>query len=147
MGQQFAIDGLKYTLGQPEDQAEAVAASSGPKGDSGMTTVQEETELGQSLKELNLDQLEQSTGMSGIDMRARLHPIESAAVLALDALVGMQVLPTSCLTFTRQKKRLSVSNQGKGREEIVDVVTGKREHDKNKQSGGMAEWAGKMMGK
>ena len=87
------------------------------------------TELGDSLKHLNDDSLDTATRMSGIDMRARLHPMEVSSVLALDALVAMGVLPSRCLAFSRQKKRLSVSIGGKGREEIVNIVGGKRDQD------------------
>jgi len=87
------------------------------------------TELGDSLKHLNDDSLDNATRMSGIDMRARLHHMEVSSVLALDALVAMRVLPSRCLAFSRQKKRLSVSISGKGREEIVQIVGGKRDQD------------------
>lgn len=97
------------------------------KIDTGIQPVMQPTELGETLKELNLDTLDTNIRMSGIDMRARLHHSEVTSILALDALVSLGVLPTKCLVFTRQKKRLSVSLEGKGREEIVNIVAGKRE--------------------
>jgi len=90
------------------------------------------TELGETLKELNKDALELNTRMSGIDMRARLNSYEIMTVLALDALVALGFLPTKCLAFTRQKKRLSVSLGGLGREDIVRIVGGKTEVDSKK---------------
>lgn len=45
------------------------------------------------------------------------------------------VISTSCLTVTRQAKRLNVSIKGEGRKETVELVAGKREHDK--QTNGM----------
>ena len=102
--------------------------------DTGITQIHETTELGESLKELNDDTIEKNTHMSGIDMRARLHYLETSGILAVDILVGFKFLPTECLTMTRQKKRLSVSLKGKGREEIVSLVSGKRESDKEKTS-------------
>jgi len=104
------------------------------------------TELGDSLKHLNDDSLDSSTRMSGIDMRARLHPMEVSSVLALDALVAMGVLPSRCLAFSRQKKRLSVSIAGKGREEIVNIVGGKREQDAKAGMGGFMDKAKGFMG-
>jgi hypothetical protein len=89
--------------------------------------VKESSELGDSLKELNKDDIETGTRMSGIDLRSRLHYIEISSVLALDSLVSLGILPTKCLSFSRQKKRLSVSLQGKGRDDIVNLVAGKRE--------------------
>ncbi len=97
--------------------------------DEGIQNVLQPTELGDTLKELNKDDLEDNTRMSGIDMRARLHPVEMSNLLALDSLVALQVMPTKCLAFSRQKKRLSVSHNGLGRREIVDIVQGKQERD------------------
>lgn len=96
--------------------------------DNGITQIKEASELGDSLRELNKDDIEKSR-MSGIDMRARLHYIEVSSILAVDSLVAFKFLPVPCLAFTRQKKRLSVSLQGRGRQEIVDIVGGKKEQD------------------
>jgi len=103
---------------------------------SGEFQVTQETELGQSLKELNDDSIVSDTKMSGIDMRAILHPMQVNSLAAIDTLVSMRCLPGSCLALSRQIKRLSVSINGKGREQIVNTVTGKREFDKEMQGGG-----------
>ena len=100
----------------------------------GTVAIQQTTELGDSLKELNKDMIDIDSRTSDIDLRSRLHPFEVSSILALDALVAFGVCPTKCLAFTRQKKRLSVSLLGKGRREIVDIVAGKRELEK--ESGG-----------
>jgi hypothetical protein len=99
---------------------------------SGTTNIIEPSELGETLKELNNDDKEPSTKMSGIDMRSRLHFSEISGILAIDTLVSFNFIPERCLTFTRQKKRLSVSLSGKGRQEIVDIAAGKREQDVKK---------------
>lgn len=88
------------------------------------------TELGETLTELNKDMIEPNTRMTGIDLRANLHPIEVAGMTVLDSLVGLRFLPASVLPFTRQKKRLSVSIKGRGRKDIVEIAVGKRDHDK-----------------
>lgn len=93
--------------------------------------IQSTTELGDSLKELNKDDIDLTSRTSDIDLRARLHYLEISSILALDALVAFGICPTRCLAFTRQKKRLSVSLMGQGRKEIVDVVAGKRELETN----------------
>lgn len=105
----------------------------------GVQNITHTTELGDSLKELNKDEIEEKTRMSGIDMRSRLHPVEISSILALDSLVALGICPIKCLSFTRQKKRLSVSLQGKGREEIVDIVGRKREEDSKKQGFNIGE--------
>lgn len=115
--------------------------------DEGIQPVIQPTELGDTLKELNQDNLEPNTRMSGIDLRTRLHHAEIASVLALDALVSLGVLPTKCLAFTRQKKRLAVSIEGKGREDIVNIVAGKRDQDARMgMMGGMKEGFKSFMG-
>ena len=114
--------------------------------DMGLTNINQSSELGDSLKELNKDSIEGDTRMSGIDMRARLHPLEISSILALDALVSLRIMPTSCLAFTRQKKRLSVSLEGKGREEIVNIVAGKRELDAKAGMGGFMDKAKGFLG-
>lgn len=111
----------------------------------GIQPINQSTELGDSLKELNQDDLDRRTRMSGIDMRARLHPAELPNIVALDALVALQILPSKCLAFTRQKKRLSVSLQGQGREEIVKIVGGKQDRDSNSTNGFMDKMQ-RMMG-
>ena len=102
----------------------------------GETNVQESTELGDSLKELNNDAIEPGTRMSGIDLRSRLHYMEVGSLLAVDSLVYFKVLPIECLGFTRQKKRISVSLAGAGRDDIVKITSGQREHNENVAGGG-----------
>lgn len=94
--------------------------------------IPEQSEIGEAIRELNTDKLEAETNMSGIDMKSRLHPIEVMNILALDALVQLRFCPPETLGFTRQKKRLSVSLDGKGREEIVHIVVGERDHQESK---------------
>ena len=96
--------------------------------DPGTQQIIEQTELGESLRELNNDNI-QKNRMSGIDMRSRLHYTEISSILAVDSLVAFRFLPVSCLSFTRQKKRLAVSLNGKGRDDIVNIVAGKKDQD------------------
>ncbi|MAH51517.1 hypothetical protein CMI37_37220 [Candidatus Pacearchaeota archaeon] len=94
-----------------------------------VTNITQGTELEGSLKELNADAINAETRMSQIDMRTRLASFEISAVLAVDSLVALGVLPQKCLPLSTQKKRLNVSQAGKGREEMVQLVAGKREQD------------------
>lgn len=66
---------------------------------------------------------------SGIDLRTRLYNTEIASITVLDTLVAFNFLPMSIVPFTLQKKRLAVSLKGKGRDEIVELVRGKKEDD------------------
>lgn len=144
----FKIDGVGYKLNNSESEKIADKPTPQPfsfNNDSGITQVKESTELGDSLKELNCDDVD-SDRSSGIDLRANLHPVEIPFILGVDSLVRLQVLPVSCLGFTRQKKRISVSINALGRENIVTMVGGKRDHDANIGSGNFKEKIGNFFG-
>jgi len=104
--------------------------------DSGVITPTEISELQGSLQELNNDSVNPLSRNSGIDLRTRLFNTEIASITVLDTLVAFNFLPMSIVPFTLQKKRLAVSLKGKGRDEIVEIVGGKRESDIQKSSGG-----------
>jgi len=87
--------------------------------------VYNQSDIAQALVELNKDNLGDKN--SEIDLRARLHPFELSALLALDSLVAIGFLPIQTLALSRQKKRLSVSLKGLGRKEIISVVAGHQE--------------------
>ncbi len=138
------IDGVKVKVESPDlDGDGTVGGVETVSKNMGLTNINQSTELGDTLKELNNDTIEDNanTRMSGIDMRARLHPMEISSILALDALVALKIMPVSCLAFSRQKKRLSVSLEGKGRDDIVNIVAGKRELDAKTGMGGMMDRA------
>jgi len=102
--------------------------------DNGIITPTEISELQGSLQELNNDSVDNRTRTSGIDLRTRLFNVEIASITVLDTLVAFNFLPMSIVPFTLQKKRLAVSLKGKGRDEIVELVAGKREVDSQKSS-------------
>jgi hypothetical protein len=104
--------------------------------DTGIITPQEISELQGSLQELNNDKVDLKTRSSGIDLRTRLYNTEIASITVLDTLVAFNFLPMSIVPFTLQKKRLAVSLKGKGRDEIVELVAGKRETDIKTSGGG-----------
>jgi len=105
------------------------------QANNGIINSQEISELQGSLQELNNDTVNQNTRMSGIDLRTRLHNTEIASITVLDTLVAFNFLPMSIVPFTLQKKRLAVSLKGKGRDEIVELVRGKKEDEARKGSG------------
>ena len=102
--------------------------------ENGIQPIKEASDLAESLQELNNDFQEPNSRMSGIDLRTRLHFTEIPSILACDTLVAFNMLPQECLNFTRQKKRLAVSINGKGRSEIVDLVRGKKEQDEGRSA-------------
>ena len=135
----IALDGIRIRLENPDLDKDGVVGSVETVTKSmsdGVTNITQSTELEGSLRELNQDAINPETRMSAIDMRTRLHPIEISSVLAVDSLVALGVLPQKCLPLSTQKKRLNVSEHGKGRQEMVELVSGKREQDI--KMGGMA---------
>ena len=137
----FNFDGIVLRIRPPDLDGDGVTGgvehvTQRYSGGQGVSHIVQPTELGESLKQLNEDTIEADTRMSGIDMKARLHPVEVSSVLALDSLVALGLLPKACLAFSRQKKRLSVSIKGLGRKEMVEIVAGKREQDRQTMGGG-----------
>lgn len=92
----------------------------------------EKSDMSQAIKELNDDSID-TNRMSRIDMKSRLSAYELPSILAIDNLVAMNVLPESFLQLTRQKKRLSVSINGRGRHEIVSIAKGNQEEANQKK--------------
>lgn len=112
-----------------EHEAYAPVNASLKQNDSGEVEIKSETELGQSLKELNKDSIEFGQNMTSIDLRSRLHYAEIIGIVQYDFLIAINFLPLKCLPLTRIKKRDNVSLDGKGRSEIVEIVAGKRATD------------------
>ena len=128
----ITLDGVKTKLNPTDQDADGDiggAENIPQKLTDSVTNITQGTELEGSLKELNADAINAETRMSQIDMRTRLASFEISAVLAVDSLVALGVLPQKCLPLSTQKKRLNVSEGGKGREEMVQLVAGKREQD------------------
>ena len=101
--------------------------------DAGKLHIKEKSELAEALAELNKDIPEDQSGMTGIDMRANLHFTEISAVLTLDILSRLAFLPPEITWLTRQKKRLSASKSGIGRQQIVQLATGNQDKQKYAQ--------------
>lgn len=100
----------------------------------GIITPTEISELQGSLQELNNDTVDVMNRTSGIDLRTRLYNTEIASITVLDTLVAFNFLPMSIVPFTLQKKRLAVSLKGKGRDEIVELVAGKRDAEEKRKN-------------
>lgn len=102
--------------------------------------IQEKTELGEVMDNLDSDKIDPSSRMSSIDFNARLSGTEISSIMVIDELTRLGIFPESA-GITRQKKRLSVSLNGKGRDEKVEVVRGERS---NRSGGGMMEKFGNL---
>jgi len=91
----------------------------------------EKSEMGEVFENLDQDVTDDKTGMSTIDFNARLLDIEIASCLRIDELKRIGILPD--MRLTQQKKRLSVSKDGLGRSEKVQISGGLTER---RQGGG-----------
>jgi hypothetical protein len=89
--------------------------------------IQEVTELGAVMDNLDNDTQDVHTKMSNIDFNTRLSKDEINCIMVIDELTRLGILPED-IGITRQKKRLSVSLKGEGRKEKVAIVQGEREH-------------------
>ena len=105
----------------------------------------EPTELGDSLKQLNKADIDPETKMSDIDMRTILHPFQVHSLSALEMCISMGMIPKDCIRLPMQIKRNAVSINGRGREQIVQMVAGKRDQDVQK-AGGIKGWAKGLFG-
>lgn len=138
----ITIDGVRTKLQAPDidgngrtDTPERIVQRFQPSG--GTTPIIQPTELGESLKYLNDDSFDFNTRVSDIDMKARLHPMQVAAITAWEWLVKNNGIPENSGALTRLLKRNSVSIKGLGRQEMVDMVRGKKEQDIKMAGGGM----------
>lgn len=86
----------------------------------------EKSELGEVMTNLDSDVVDSKTKMSSVDFNSRLTNNEVNACLIIDELTRIGILPQA-MGLTRQKKRLSVSKDGLGREEKVRIIAGERE--------------------
>jgi hypothetical protein len=93
--------------------------------------IKDRTEIGEAFDNLDNDSKDKQSGMSNIDFNARLEDNEIKCITIIDEFTRLGILPSD-LTITRQRKRLSVSHHGKGRQEKVAIAQGAQE----KSSGG-----------
>lgn len=106
--------------------------------DQGVTPVKESTELGDALSKFSEDVVDKER-FSSIDFMARIDPFTMPSLVGFSSLIGLKVVPVESGTIIRNMLRKSVSLQGKGRAEFVDVVTGKKEQDIRMNAGQMGK--------
>jgi hypothetical protein len=83
------------------------------------------------IKEVNKDQPEKRN-MSTIDKLSRVESMELIGVLEIDSLIEFNALDESFGRFTTKFLRLKISEDGKGREEITDIVIGQKRQQQQK---------------
>lgn len=104
-------------------------------GDDDVHYMKQSSELGDSLDIAFSDKFNPQELVSDVDLKANLHPVQIPYLAIFDSLCRMSFLNSKGLGLSRQIKRLSVSEKSKsmgvGRKNIVDMVTGKREFDRD----------------
>jgi len=139
--QTIILDGIRMKLQAPDLDGDGIVGgveSVTQQMSNSETQVTIPAEMAETMKELNSDKLDPTTRMSSIDLKSVLSPFEIAPLLAVDTLVSMGVMPRSCLVLSRQKKRLNVSQNGVGRDQMVKVTQGMREHEAKTAAAGGA---------
>ena len=98
--------------------------------------LEEKSELGQVMSNLDDDKEDKSSRMSAVDFNSRLSNDEISCVMVIDELGRLGLFKDDTkenfVTIARQKKRLNVSRDGLGRKEKVQMVAGERD----RKSGG-----------
>lgn len=112
--------------GKPHEDNEPIVNDDSNDYDS--SNLMPPSELAQAMNDLNRDEKEEHHNMTTIDQRARLAYVEHVYLTILDFLVAVNFIPIDVLRLTQQKKRLSISIDGKGRAEQVAIAQGQREH-------------------
>lgn len=107
------------------------------------TPFQDKTEVGEVFDNLDRDEESEETKMSHIDFNARLTGTEIANCITIDELKSLGILPVKA-RITRQKKRLSVSLLGKGREEKVTIASASRNAELTGRGGGFMSKIGNL---
>jgi hypothetical protein len=97
------------------------------------TQVIRESENVEGIRELNKDEADPiNPRYTSIDMRANLNDFEINSIMTVEMLDVLEVIPHECTEVTRKKKRMSVSRDGKGREQIVDMFRANKEQEAQK---------------
>lgn len=93
--------------------------------------IKDTTEMGEALDHQNRDE-ENSERMSSVDFISRINEYQHAPISAVEFVASHGVISKNARSITRFIKRNAVSLDGKGRQEFVDVVVGKKENDVRK---------------
>ena len=142
----ITLEGVKLRIESPDIDGDGETGGvETVRMDTGTQPIYQESELGESMKELNNDAMN-NEGMSNIDFNSRLHKVEEPSITAWEVLCSTGIVPQRWERLTRKKKRNVVSVQGLGRKEKVELVVGKREHDQKMGGFGMGATVKNLMG-
>jgi len=134
------MDGVRVKLIPFDIDGDGVAGeveSISTHKEQGVIDIRERSELGEALEYQNKD-ITDSSKLSSVDFVSRISPFQLSALVAVDTIASMGVISKDAKTVVRNLMRKSVSIDGKGRQEFVDVVVGKKEFEIRKGMGNLA---------
>ena len=126
MKQKLFMDGDEFDLKKLDEPKPVEEVKD---DDSGETEIIQNSESAEAIRELNKDKTEVDGKMSSIDRNARINKVEKQGYHAFNSLISMDFYPKSALFIIRSGLRYSVSIDGKGRKEAVDIHRGVKDHD------------------
>lgn len=143
----YEIDGQLVEIRPPDLDGDGVRGgleniSHYDETGAGIARPQYPSELKDTLREINEDELDPQTGMSSVDFKARIHPLQLSSLNCVDILSRANFLGRIGTDATRQIKRNSVSMNGLGRAEAIDAIGRRRDEEAKKQMGMMDQFKG-----
>lgn len=103
----------------------------------GTIRIKESSELREALELQNVD-IENEQRLSSVDFVSRINSYQHAPLVAVDTIASMGVISKDSRLVVKNIMRKAVSLEGKGRQEFVDVVVGKKEQDIRKSVSNLA---------
>lgn len=129
----IVLDGVRMKIEPPDlDGDGKIGGTEILRRQDGTIDITQSSEMGESIRELNSDDIDPVTKQSAIDKKTRIDKYEEMFLLIVDSLRGFKFLPAETNNITTQKKRLAISRDGRGRDEIVRMVVGDREYQKER---------------
>lgn len=105
--------------------------------DSDIIKTKESSELGDVMEKAFEDKINPETKTSSMDMLANIKSVEEVYIFVINSLVSLDFYPPDILRATRQKLRLSVARDARGRNDIRDISIGKKQMDASLANKGM----------
>ena len=134
------VDGILYSIRDPDVDRDGKIGGTEVlqrNFDNTIQPIMQPTEMGDFMKYLDRDEIDNDSSLSSIDMNTRIANVfERNSFAAVQILRAMRFLPRSCQNIPRVFMRMNVSIRGEGRKERVEAMVGKREHDKQSGQGG-----------
>ncbi len=131
------IDGKDCTPNRALSKSEQVSNIEVLNNQNDFIRPQESTESGEILDSLFQNDYDPVTKTHGIDQKANLDEYQVRGLTALDVLERVSFLPRLANSVSMQTKFLSVSKNARGRNDHIDIIQGKKDHEVSVGGGGI----------